>query len=61
MNNKQIRENRLQELSRLVVRLSKKGIGAEKIIKELNVRARQMASETTARDYVEEVIRRFSK
>lgn len=56
------REQRILELCRIVNRLADKGnISVEQIIKEVTARANRMASQSIAREYVEEVIKRFSK
>ena len=61
MNPTEARSLRLQELTKMVVVLDKKGKSVEEIIKAVRSRAHQMAAHGTAEGYVDEIIRRFTK
>jgi len=61
MNPTEARSLRLQELTKMVVVLDKKGKSVEEIIKAVRNRAHQMAATKTAEGYVDEIIRRFTK
>ena len=61
MNAEARRAGRLLELSKLVGRLGTQGKTPEEIIKAVRERAYDMASPSVAENYVQEIIRRFSK
>jgi len=56
-----LRAGRIQELTRLVIRLNAEGIPPKEILERLESRAYNMASPGVAKGYVSEVIRRVSK
>ena len=61
MNTTEVRSHRLQELTRLVGRLSNQEKTPTEIIDAVRKRSHEMASPTTAENYVQEIIRRYSK
>ena len=61
MNPTEARSHRLVELSNLVKFLNNEGKTNEEIINAVKKRAYQMASKPTADNYVDEIIRRFTK
>lgn len=58
MNPVALRAGRIQELTRLVLRLNAEGIPPKEILSRLEARAYKMASPDTAKGYIDEVIRR---
>ena len=61
MNPTEARSVRLHELSKMVKRLDDEGKTTEEIIQSITKRAHQMAAPNTAKSYVDEIRRRFTK
>jgi len=61
VNPTEARSVRLHELSSMVYRLTTEGCTTQEIIKAITKRAHQMAAPSTAKSYVDEIKRRFSK
>ncbi len=61
MNPTEARSVRLHELSKMVYRLTNEGCTTQEVIIAITKRAHQMAAPNTAKSYVDEIRRRFSK
>ena len=61
MNPSEARSHRLQELTKMVYKLDNEGVDKDDIIIAITKRAHQMAAPSTAKNYVDEIKRRFSK